>query len=153
LDFVVASIHSGLGQDRTRIMRRLLGAMENPRVAAIGHPTGRLLGRRAPYEINLEALADAAVRTGTFLEINASYERLDLAAPMAREARDRGARFIISSDAHDAAGFALLDYGVDEARRGWIEARDVMNTLPLEELLPLLPSHRYRNRGSGRPVG
>jgi DNA polymerase (family 10) len=134
LDYVTASIHSGFHQTQDQIMGRLLGAVENPYVRAISHPTGRLLGRRDAYRIDIDCLAARAAETGTFLEINAAYHRLDLSDVHARRARDLGVRLVIASDAHSSGGFGLLRYGVGEARRGWIEARDVANTQPLEVL-------------------
>ncbi len=138
LDFVTASIHSGFGQSRAQIMRRLTAALENPNVDAIGHPTGRLLDRREPYEVDFRQLAELAAQTGTILEINAAFDRLDLPAPAARLAHSLGARIAICSDAHAPAGFDLLRYGIGEARRAWLEARDVVNTLPVDEFLALL---------------
>ena len=138
LDYVTASIHSGLRSSEAEIMRRLESAMLNPHVDAIGHPTGRLLGRRDPYPVDMERIASLAAETGTFLEINASFERLDLSARHARKAKESGATMAICSDAHSPAGFDLLDYGVGEARRGWLEPGEVANTLPLEELRSIL---------------
>lgn len=128
LDFVIASIHSGFGQNRGQIMERLLGAVRNPHVRAIGHPSGRLLTRREPYDIDLEQLARAAAETGTFLEINASCDRLDLSAEAARRAVELGATLMINSDSHRPGDFDNLLYGVWEARRGWLEPRHVANT-------------------------
>src|SRR5680860_1208190 len=138
LDYVTASIHSGLRSSEAEIMKRLESAMLNPHVDAIGHPTGRLLGRRDPYPVDMERIASLAAETGTFLEINASFERLDLSARHARKAKESGATMAICSDAHSPAGFDLLDYGVGEARRGWLEPGEVANTLPLEELRSIL---------------
>lgn len=134
LDFVTASIHSGFTQTSEQIMRRLNAALENPHVDAIGHPTGRLLTRRAPYEVDMDALVRGAARTGTILEINAAFHRLDLSAPHARAATAAGALLTVSSDAHDPHGFGLLRYGVGEARRAWLEAGDVLNTRTPAEL-------------------
>ncbi len=130
LDFVVASIHTSLTQPRKQIMRRLTAAMRNPHVDAIGHPTGRLLLRRPAYDVDIDQLLTLAAETGTALEINSSFERLDLPGRIAREGAKLGIRFIISSDAHNPGGFDLLDYGVGEARRGWLEPRHILNTLP-----------------------
>jgi DNA polymerase (family 10) len=130
LDFVTASIHSGLRQSRDEIMRRLLGAMRNQHVDSIAHPTGRLLNRRRPYEVDLDTIARVAAETGTYLEINGSPERLDLDAASARRAVALGATLVICSDAHHPDEFTNLAAGVDEARRGWIRAADVANTRP-----------------------
>ena len=138
LDFVTASIHSGFTQPQAQIMKRLTNAMENPYVRSIGHPTGRLLGRREPYDVDLEELARIAVETGTFLEINASYDRLDLSAPAVRRAVELGAKIVICTDAHHPTDFDNLKYAVWEGRRGWLEAKDVMNTQPLSEFRTVL---------------
>jgi DNA polymerase (family 10) len=134
LDFVTASIHSGFGQSREEIMGRLAGAMRSPYVSSIAHPSGRLLGRRNPYEVDLEALARLAVETGTFLEINGSPDRLDLTAAAARRAAALGARMVISSDAHSPSDFDNLDRAVGEARRGWLGPTDLANTSSWRDL-------------------
>ena len=134
LDFVTASIHSGFQEPVGRIMKRLTAACENPHIDAIGHPTGRLLGRRDAYPVDIDRLVALAVETNTILEINASYHRLDLSASHARLARDRGALLMICSDAHSPSGYGALRFGVGEARRGWVEANDVVNTWPLDRL-------------------
>jgi DNA polymerase (family 10) len=143
LDFVTASIHSGFKQPVDQIMQRLASALDNPWVDAIGHPTGRLLGRRQPYEIDIDFLASRAAATGTLLELNASYDRLDLRAGHARRAKELGAALVVCSDAHSPHGFDLLSYGIGEARRGWLEPADVANTLPLDEF----KSRLRRNAG------
>jgi DNA polymerase (family X) len=127
LDFVTASIHSGFSQPPALIMERILGAMRNPYVRAVAHPSGRLIGRREGYEIDVETLARVAVETGTFLEINGSPDRLDLAAPAARRAASLGARLVICSDAHAVSDFDNLRWGIGEARRGWLTTADVAN--------------------------
>ena len=133
LDFVTASIHSGFQESVERIMERLAAAAENPHIDAIGHPTGRILGRRDPYPVDIERLVDLAAATNTLLEINASYHRLDLCAAHARLATQHGATLVICSDAHSPADFQMLRFGVDEARRGWVDADEVANCLPVEE--------------------
>lgn len=140
LDFVTASIHSGFQESQERIMTRLTAACANPHIDAIGHPTGRLLGRRDAYPVDMDRLVSLAAETNTILEMNASYHRLDLSAAHARLARDAGARLMICSDAHSPAGFEALRFGVDEARRGWIEAGDVVNTWEIDRLRALLGS-------------
>jgi|LSQX01.1.fsa_nt_gb DNA polymerase (family 10) len=134
LDYVTASIHSGFGQPQEKIMERLTKAMRNPHVRAVGHPTGRLIGRREPYEVDVEALAQLAVETGTYLEINGSPDRLDLTAEAARRAVALGAVVVICSDAHSPGDFENLRFGIQEARRGWLQTRDVANTLPWDEM-------------------
>jgi DNA polymerase (family 10) len=128
LDFVTASIHSGFGQSQEQIMGRLTGAMRSPVVSSIAHPSGRLLGRRDPYEVDVETLARLAAETGTHLEINGSPDRLDLAAQAARRAAALGATLVISSDAHSPKDYENLRFGIGEARRGWLRAADVVNT-------------------------
>jgi DNA polymerase (family 10) len=135
LDFVTAAIHSGFSQSQDRIMDRLTGAMRNPYVRSIAHPSGRLLGRRDPYEVDLETLARVAAHTQTFLEINGAPDRLDLAAPAARRARELGATLTICSDAHSPGDFDNLGSGVAEARRGWVTAAGVANTWSWKECL------------------
>lgn len=133
LDVVVASAHLGLRSDG--MTERLEGAIKNPHVDIIGHPTGRLLSGRGGASVDLERLLGLAARTGTALEINASPDRLDLGAEWARRARECGVRLAISSDAHSLAGLDDLRYGVGTARRGWLEPKDVLNTDSLPELL------------------
>lgn len=147
LDIVVASIHSGLRQDSQRITERCLRAVENPFVDIIGHPTGRLLGRRPPSEIDLEQVFLACAATGTAVEINANPERLDLSAEHARMAADLGCAIVINCDAHSIGQFDLLPYGIHTARRAWLRAQDVLNARPLDEMLAMLK----RNR-SGRSI-
>ena len=134
LDYVVASIHSGFGQDGAAVTARLLRAMECPWVDTIGHPSGRILLRREPLPLDMEAVVDAAARHGVALEINSQVDRLDLGDIPARLARDRGVPLVIASDAHSQAAFGVLRWGVQVARRAWAEAADVLNTRPLAEL-------------------
>jgi DNA polymerase (family 10) len=145
LDFVTASIHSGFGQPRERIMARLISAMRNPHVRSIGHPTGRLLGRRDPYEVDIDQLARVAAATGTYLEINGSADRLDLTAQAARRAAALGAKLVVCSDAHSPGDFENLRLGIGEARRGWLRTADVANTMPWEAVQQLPAT------SSGRP--
>ncbi len=147
LDIVVASIHSGLRQERARITERCLKAVHNPYVDVLGHPTGRLLGRRPPSEIDLERVMQACAHTGTAIELNANPARLDLSADHARQAVELGCKIVINSDAHSVGQLDLMPYGIHTARRGWLRAVDVLNTRPHDALLALLK----RNR-SGRCV-
>ena len=147
LDIVVASIHSGLRQERARITERCLKAVHNPYVDVLGHPTGRLLGRRPPSEIDLERVMQACAHTGTAIELNANPARLDLSADHARQAVELGCKIVINTDAHSVGQLDLMPYGIHTARRGWLRAVDVLNTRPHHELLALLK----RNR-SGRCV-
>lgn len=144
LDVVVASVHSAMNQDRETMTQRIIAAMRNPYVDIIGHPTGRVLGWRDPYEVDVERLIAAAAETGTALEINASPERLDLKDVHARMAKDAGVWLAVNTDAHRMEGLEQMHYGVTTARRGWLEKGHVLNCLPLEELLRNLKRHRRR---------
>ena len=138
LDVVVASIHSKFDLPQGRQTERLIRAMDNPLVSIIGHPTGRLIGEREPYDIDMERVIAAAAERGCHLEINSGPDRLDLNDVHAKAAKDSGVLLAISSDAHAPANLDWLRFGVDQARRGWIEAKDVINTRPLKELRKLL---------------
>lgn len=139
LDLVVGAVHTKFSQDRETMTKRIVTAMENPHVDIIAHPTGRVLGKRDPYEVNMERLMEAAKDTGTILELNAFPDRLDLNDIHCRMAKDYGVRVAISTDAHDAAQMgAVIKYGVATARRGWLEAKDVVNTRGLEAVLQML---------------
>jgi len=142
LDVVVASIHSGLRQDRQRITERCLKAVHNPYVDILGHPTGRLLGRRAPSDLDLDQVLMACAETGTAVEINANPERLDLSADHARLAVGQGCTLVINSDAHSIDQLELMRYGVHTARRAWLRAEDILNARPLDELLALLKRNK-----------
>ncbi|MBM3814545.1 MAG: DNA polymerase/3'-5' exonuclease PolX [Acidimicrobiia bacterium] len=135
LDMVVASVHSYMNMDSAEMTDRLLRALECPYVKVLGHPTGRVLLHRDGYPFDFERVAEAAARRGVALEINASPERLDLHAPLLRAAKARGARFVISTDAHHPKHLANMRYGVITARRGWLEKADIVNTLPAGNLL------------------
>jgi len=142
LDLVIASVHSAFNQDREQMTARILKAIANPHVDVLGHPTGRLLLRRAPYAFDVEAVVDAAARLGVAMEINSQVDRLDLSDVHARLARDRGVPIVISSDAHSRRGFSALDWGVVVARRAWLEPRHVLNTLPFDRFRGALRRHR-----------
>jgi DNA polymerase (family 10) len=137
-DLCVASVHSSFGQPRAEMTRRLVRACENPHVHVIGHPTGRLLGRRPAVDVDLDAVFEAAAATGTALEINSSPERLDLSGEHVARARRYGVRFAVSSDAHATTHLDLVRFGIGTAQRGWLTADDVINTWPLERLLGFL---------------
>jgi DNA polymerase (family 10) len=142
LDIVVASIHSGLRQDRERITERCLKAIDNPYVDILGHPTGRLLGRRPPSEIDLEQVMRACALNGTAVEINANPERLDLSAEHARQAAELGCTIVINSDAHRISQLELMPYGIHTARRAWLRAENILNAKPRDELLAQLKRNR-----------
>ncbi len=130
-DLVVASVHSAQRQDSKKVTARVLKAMENPYVTILGHPTGRLINRRAAMELDMAAVIAQAVKTHTVLELNASWQRLDLCDRHVRMARDAGAMLSIDTDSHAVAQLAQMRYGITTARRGWLRAKDVLNTLPL----------------------
>lgn len=138
LDVVVASIHSGLRQDKNRLTERIVQAMRNPHVDIIGHPTGRIIGRRSPYDVDIDRVIQVAKETKTALEINASPKRLDLKDSLARKARDAGVLLVVNTDAHEPDELSSLHYGVSVARRAWCKANDLVNTRPLEELMKWL---------------
>lgn len=135
LDIVVASVHSMMNMEPAEMTDRLLRALESPNIHVLGHPTGRIILQREPYPFDFERVASEAVRRNVFLEINGSPERLDLGGAMVRTAKSLGARFAISTDSHHPKSLATnMPYGVLTARRGWLEAADVLNTLPFDEL-------------------
>jgi len=138
LDIVVASIHSFMNMERAESTERMLAAIENPYVQIIGHPTGRILLRRDAMAYDMERILDAARRRGVVVECNAAPDRLDLKDAYLRMAKDRGVRVVISTDAHSIKNLELMRYGVQMARRGWIEKKDVLNALPLEQMLAAL---------------
>lgn len=137
-DVVVASVHMAQQQKERAITGRLITAIENENVDIIGHPTGRIIERRDPYEVDMQSVLDAAARTGTAMEINAYPNRLDLNDVWSRAARDMGVRMSIDSDAHDPEHLKVMKYGVKVARRGWLEKKDILNTNRLQELLKVL---------------
>jgi len=120
---------------RERMTKRIIDAVSNHHVDILGHPTGRILGKRDPYEVDMDAVLRAAVETNTAMEINSQPDRLDLKDTDARLAKDWGVMLAIDSDAHAIRQLDLVDYGIATARRGWVEARNVLNALPLNELL------------------
>jgi len=138
LDIVVAGIHSSFHLSCDQMTKRIVKAMKNFHVDIIAHPTGRLINKREPYEIDESALIKEAKRTGTILEINAAPQRLDLTGPYIRLAKEYGVKMAISTDAHSTNQLDYMVFGVDTARRGWAEKNDIVNTLPFEELKGLL---------------
>jgi DNA polymerase (family 10) len=137
LDWVIASMHTAFAMSEQQMTERMIAAIEHPLVRAIGHPTGRLIARRAPYAIDLEAVFAAAARTGTMLEINGNPDRRDLSDVHARAAVRAGVAIVIDSDAHRVITLENMRWGVASARRGWLTAADVANTRPLAELRKL----------------
>lgn len=142
VDWVIASIHSAMGQDSKTMTERIQRAMNNPNVDVLGHLSTRLLGTRKPIEADFEFLFKAAADTGTALEINASPERLDLKDSHIKLARELGVPLVISSDAHSTEGIENLEFGVGIARRGWCEARHIVNSLPRNLFLQYLKTDK-----------
>jgi DNA polymerase (family 10) len=141
-DWVVASVHYGQNQPRQQITERMLGAIKNPHVCAIAHPTGRLINRRKPYDVDLDAVFRAARDYGKMMELNANPHRLDLDDVACATAKSLGIPIVISSDAHSTEGFGVLRYGVLQARRGGLTKRDVANTRPLAKFQELVEKGR-----------
>jgi len=135
LELVIASLHGGLRQEQDQVTRRVIAACENEHVDIIGHPTGRLIGRREPAALDMARVIEAAAEHGTALEINASPFRLDLEDVAVRAARERGVRLSIGTDAHRPDELEQLRHGLAIARRGWCGPADLLNTLPLDRLL------------------
>ena len=133
LDFVVASVHTSFRIGEEAMTGRIVRAMNNPYVRVIGHPTGRILERRDPYEVDVSRLIREAAATNTVLELNSYPDRLDLSVPYVREAMEAGVRISIDTDAHDESALSLIKYGVSQARRAWVEKVRVINCMPLED--------------------
>ena len=131
LDIVIASVHEGLSMGESEMTDRIIRAIENPYVTIIGHPTGRVLGHRPGYAVNLEAVADAAAAHGVALEINAAPSRLDLEPSAVRQALARGVLLSVNTDAHSVPDLERALFGINVARRGWLEKADVLNTYSL----------------------
>jgi DNA polymerase (family 10) len=141
-DVVVASVHSGLSQPRDIVTARVMAAMDNPFVTLLGHPSGRLIGRREPMDLDWEAVIAHAVETQTVLEINSSWQRLDLKDVHARMAVEAGVLLSIDTDSHRTDTLDFLRFGVLTARRGWVQKDQVINTSPLKRLRALLKRKR-----------
>ncbi len=141
-DLTVASVHSHFNQSREEMTRRMIRAMENPYVNVIGHPTARLIGRRPPIDLDLEAVFEAAARTGTALEVNSFPDRLDLKDEHILWARRYGPKFAVNTDSHSPVHLSLMRFGVATAQRGWLTKDDVINTWPLAKLRRFLRKGR-----------
>jgi DNA polymerase (family X) len=142
LDLVIVSVHSAFNQDRQQMTERLLRAIAHPHVDIVGHPTGRLILKREPYPVDIDAVIDAAARHGVALEVNCQVDRLDLNDAYAKLARDRGVKLVISTDAHARTAFGRLRWGVLVARRAWLQPADVLNTKPFDEFRTSLRRRR-----------
>ena len=138
MDLVVAAVHYRLDLPRNRQMTRILRAMDNRHVSILAHPSGRLINERSSMDLDMEQVLRHAKATGCCLEVNAQPERLDLDDVHCKLAKEMGVKLTISSDAHSTDGLELIRHGVDQARRGWLEPEDVVNTLPLRKLLAAL---------------
>jgi DNA polymerase (family 10) len=138
LDVVIVSVHGGFRQSREQLTRRITTAMRNPHVKIVAHPTGRLIGQRAPYDVDLRAVMREARDTRTALELNAFPDRLDLNDDHLMEAREFGVKITIGTDAHRGEHLDMMLYGVATARRGWLEKSDVLNTMKKDDLLAWL---------------
>jgi DNA polymerase (family X) len=138
LDVVVASVHSYMNLERAEMTERILAAMDNPYTQIIAHPTGRLLLRREPFDYDMETILDTAAARGIAMECNAYPDRLDLRDVHLRMAKHRGVKIVISTDSHATLHLRMMKYGVITARRGWLEKKDVINTLPLDQFLAAL---------------
>jgi DNA polymerase (family 10) len=128
LDWVIASIHTGFSKSESAMTARMIAAIEHPAVDCIGHATGRLLTRRDPYPLDIEAALEAAARSNTAFEINGSPKRRDLSDVHARMAKAAGVKIVLNTDSHRVGSFAYMRYAVATARRAWLEPADVLNT-------------------------
>jgi DNA polymerase (family 10) len=146
LDVVVASVHSYMNLESAEMTERLLAAIENPYTQIIAHPTGRLVLRRDPFHYDMEKILDAAKEHGVAMECNAYPDRLDLKDVHLRMAKERGVKIVISTDSHTTTNLKYMKYGVETARRGWIEKKEVINTLPLEHFLAALRPKPHAGR-------
>ncbi len=144
LDYVVASIHAGMQQNRDRVTKRSLAALENPYVCALGHPSGRLIGARDAMDLDWEKIIETAARCGTALELNCSWQRLDLKDVHVRAAIDAGCRIVIATDSHDIQQLDQMHFGIQTARRGWAIKKHVLNTLTAAELKKWIKAKRNR---------
>ncbi len=143
LDFVIASLHVGLRQERDQITKRILNAIQNPHVDMIGHLRGRLIPEREGADMDIDAILASAAKHGTILEINANPRRLDLDESHARHAQDLGVRLAINTDAHDTAQLDVMHFGVSNARRGWIRPETVINTQDASQFLNWLSARNH----------
>ena len=133
LDLVVVSVHSFMKMDGAAMTERVLKAIQHPEVDILGHPTGRILGRRPSFALDMDAVLEAAAELDVAVEINANPNRLDLSDVHALRARELGVNVVVSTDAHTRRELENMRYGVDQARRAWCEAGDVLNTRPWPE--------------------
>lgn len=133
LDLVVVSVHSFMDQDKTTMTDRVIRALEHPEVDILCHPTGRRLGKRDAFAMDVEAVLEAAAEFDVAVELNANPQRLDLNDVHVSRAKELGVKVVISTDAHSPRGLDHMRFGVDQARRGWLEASDVLNTMSADD--------------------
>lgn len=145
-DFVIASVHSHFTMSREEMTQRLIKAMRNPYTTMIAHPTGRLLLAREPYAVDMDRLIEEAARSGVAIELNAHPFRLDIDWRLCKRAKEKGVRFMINPDAHDEDGLKHTYFGVGIARKGWLEAKDILNTFPLEQMKVFLQERKSWTR-------
>jgi DNA polymerase (family X) len=138
LDLTVCAVHYKFKLSREKQTERIIRAMDNPYFNILAHPSGRLINEREPYEVDLEKLMKAALERGCYLELNAHPDRLDLTDVHCKRAKEMGLKVAISTDAHSQGDLEFIRFGVGQARRGWLEAEDVLNTRSLKDLLKLL---------------
>jgi DNA polymerase (family X) len=134
LDYVVASVHASFTLSEAEMTKRIIKAISNPHVTMLGHLTGRLLLSRESYQVNIPAVIEAAAETGTVIELNANPWRLDMDWRWWPLAKEKGVKCAINPDAHSVAALQDLVFGVNAARKGWLEKKDVLNTLPLSKV-------------------
>jgi len=137
LDYVIAGVHSNFKMPKEKMTERIINVMKNPDIDIISHPTGRILKRRDEYQIDFDKILRVAEETGTILEINSFPERLDLNAENIRRAKEAGVKMVINTDSHHKDQLRFIEFGIAQARRGWAEKEDIINTQPLEKLLKL----------------
>ena len=145
-DVVIASVHLALNQDKETMTERVLKAIQNPNVDVLGHPTGRLLGKREPINIELSSIFESASKTGTLLEVNGFPDRMDLNGLNCKFAKEKGARMVLTTDAHNVMELEYIEYATYMARRGWLEKKDVINTFSLDKLLHHITQAELRKR-------
>ena len=133
-DFIIGSVHSSFNMDEDKMTKRILKAISNPYMNILGHPTGRLLLSREGYKINIEEIIKESISNNTIIEINANPYRLDLDWRYIKKAKDDGGKFVISPDAHSVKELDYIRYGINVARKGWLENKDIINTLTINQI-------------------
>jgi DNA polymerase (family 10) len=150
-DYVIGSVHSRFGMNEAQMTERVLKAFDDPHLTVLGHPTGRLLLTREPYAIDMDAVLDRAAEVGAAVELNADPHRLDLDWRLLRAAKERGVVIEIGPDAHSVGGLDNVHVGIGIARKGWLEAGDVLNARSADEVLAFAAARRNaRVSGVGR---